>query len=115
LWIGDVAESSALLHEAMEWVRIPQALEELIACLEKLDLDSIYSEPGDFARQITRLESHLQANPVDRDAWLVLGDQRLPSGRTREAGDSFLRRFDGKPYAALAAYLDATYPFNRTQ
>ncbi len=35
LWIGEVAAAIALLQEAMEWVRTPQALEELIAYLEK--------------------------------------------------------------------------------
>ena len=79
------------------------------------DIESIYGEPGDFARQITRLESHLQANPGDRNAWLVLGAQRLLSGRTREAGDIFLRLSDRKPDAALAAFLAATYPLNRAQ
>jgi tetratricopeptide (TPR) repeat protein len=79
------------------------------------DIESIYGEPGDFARQITRLESHLQANPGDRDAWLVLGAQWFLSGRTREAGDIFLRLSDRKPDAALAAFLDATYTLNRAQ
>ncbi len=79
------------------------------------DIESIYGELGDFARQITRLESHFQANPGDRDAWLVLG----PNGSSRDGpgkpGDFFLRISDRKPDAALAALLDATYPLNRAQ
>ena len=46
------------------------------------DVQSIYGEPGDFARHIARLESHLQAHPDDRNAWLVLGAEWYLSGRT---------------------------------
>ena len=74
------------------------------------DIQSIYAEPGDFARQIARLESHLQANPADRDAWLVLGAEWFLSGRSRQANDVFLRLTDRKPDAALAAFLDAAQP-----
>ena len=46
------------------------------------DIQSIYGEPGDFARHLARLESHLQVHPDDRDAWLVLGAEWYLSGRT---------------------------------
>jgi len=74
------------------------------------DIESIYGEPGDFANQIAKLESHLQANPGDRDAWLVLGAQWFLSGRTRKAADIFLRLSDRRPDPTLGAFLDATTP-----
>ena len=46
------------------------------------DIQSIYGEPAEFARQLARLESHVQIHPDDRDAWLVLGAQWFLSGRT---------------------------------
>ena len=50
------------------------------------DVQSIYGEPGDFARHLARLESHLQVHPDDRDAWLVLGTEWYLSGRTAPHG-----------------------------
>ncbi len=44
------------------------------------DIQAVFGEPADFARQLARLESHLQANPNDRDAWFVLGAEILPLG-----------------------------------
>jgi len=74
------------------------------------DVQSIYGEPGDFARHLSRLESHLQAHPDDRDAWLVLGAEWYLSGRTARAADVFLRLNDPKrkPDIALSAFLHAT-------
>jgi cytochrome c-type biogenesis protein CcmH/NrfG len=74
------------------------------------DVQSIYGEPGDFARHIARLESHLQVHPDDRDAWLVLGAEWYLSGRTARAADVFLRLNDPtrRPDVALAAFLHAT-------
>lgn len=72
------------------------------------DIQAIYPEPTDFAKQIAKLESHLQANPDNRDAWLVLGAQLYLSGRTQKASDVFLRLSDRKPDAVLAAFLEAT-------
>ena len=46
------------------------------------DVQSSYGEPGDFARHLSHLESHLQVHPDDRDAWLVLGAEWYLSGRT---------------------------------
>ena len=74
------------------------------------DIQSIYGEPGDFARHLARLESHLQVHPDDRDAWLVLGAEWYLSGRTARAADVFLRLYDPKrkPDIALSAFLHAT-------
>lgn len=71
------------------------------------DIQSIYAEPSDFARQIARLESRVLVEPGDRDAWLVLGAELYFSGQTRRASDVFLRLTDRKPDATLAAFLDA--------
>jgi cytochrome c-type biogenesis protein CcmH/NrfG len=79
------------------------------------DIESLYSEPADFAKQIEKLESHLQASPNDRDAWLVLGAEWFLSGRTRKAADVFLRLADRKPDRALEAFLDATTPADRPE
>jgi len=74
------------------------------------DVQAIYGEPGDFARHLSRLESHLQVHPDDRDAWLVLGAEWYLSGRTARAADVFLRLNDPKrkPDIALSAFLHAT-------
>jgi hypothetical protein len=74
------------------------------------DIQSIYGEPADFARQIARLESHVQIHPNDRDAWLMLGAQWFLSGRTDRAADVFLRLNDPNRKAdiALNAFLDAS-------
>jgi tetratricopeptide (TPR) repeat protein len=74
------------------------------------DIQSTYGEPGDFARRLARLESHLQVHPDDRDAWLVLGAEWYLSGRTARAADVFLRLNDPrrKPDIALTAFLQAT-------
>jgi hypothetical protein len=74
------------------------------------DIQAIYGEPADFARQVTRLETHLHVNPGDRDAWFVLGAQMYLSGRTRQAADIFLRLTDRKADPSLAAFLDAATP-----
>jgi len=77
------------------------------------DVQSLYAEPGDFAKQIAKLESHLQVEPQDRDAWLVLGAEWYLSGRTEKAADVFLRLTDRKPDATLAAFLEAATPADR--
>lgn len=74
------------------------------------DVQPLFGEPAGFARHIAKLESHLQAQPNDRDAWLVLGAEWFLSGRTRKAADVFLRLTDRQPDAALAAFLDASIP-----
>jgi Tfp pilus assembly protein PilF len=74
------------------------------------DIQAIYGEPADFAAPIAKLETHLQVNPNDRDAWLVLGAQWYLSGRTRQASDVFQRLSDRAPDPTLTAFLDATVP-----
>jgi tetratricopeptide (TPR) repeat protein len=74
------------------------------------DIQAIYAEPADFAKQIAKLETHLQRDPHDRDAWFVLGAQWYLSGQTRRSADVFLRLTDRKPDASLAAFLDAATP-----
>jgi thioredoxin-like negative regulator of GroEL len=78
--------------------------------LSSVDIQKIYGEPAEFSRQISRLESHVQTHPDDRDAWLVLGAEWFLSGRTTRASDVFLRLNDPhrKPDVALAAFLEAS-------
>ena len=71
-------------------------------------IKAIYGEPSEFNRPMARLESHLLADPGDRDGWLLLGAQFFLSGQTRRAGDVFLRLTDRRPDHALAAFLDVT-------
>lgn len=78
--------------------------------LNAADIQSIFAEPADFARQLAKLESHLQANPNDRDAWFVLGAEWYLAGRSKQASDVFQRLTDRKPDEALAAFLDASRP-----
>jgi tetratricopeptide (TPR) repeat protein len=74
------------------------------------DIQALYGEPTDFATNVARLESYLQAHPDDRDAWLVLGAEWFLSGRAHKAADVFKRLNDPnrKPDVALAAFLDAS-------
>jgi cytochrome c-type biogenesis protein CcmH/NrfG len=72
------------------------------------DVRALFPEPADFARQVAKLEAHLQARPEDRDGWLVLGALWYLSGRTQKAADVFLRLSDRRPDATLKAFLAAT-------
>lgn len=74
------------------------------------DIQAIFGEPADFAKQLARLETHLQANPNDRDAWFVLGAETYLSGRTRQAFDVFQRLTDRRTDEALTAFIDASRP-----
>lgn len=74
------------------------------------DIQTMYAEPADFTRQLSRLESRVVVEPSDRDAWLVLGAELYLSGQTRRASDVFVRLTDRKPDQALAAFLDVTTP-----
>jgi tetratricopeptide (TPR) repeat protein len=74
------------------------------------DIQAIFGEPGDFARQLAKIETHLQANPNDRDAWFVLGAETYLSGRTRQAFDVFQRLTDRRSDEALTAFLEASRP-----
>ena len=74
------------------------------------DIQSLYGEPTEFAQQVARLESYVQAHPDDRDAWALPVREWLLSGRTGLAADIFLRLDDPhrKPDIALSAFLHAT-------
>jgi lipopolysaccharide biosynthesis regulator YciM len=72
------------------------------------DVRAIHGEPEILDGLLAKLESHVQARPEDRDAWLVLGVEKLLSGRMNEARDVFLRLADRRPDATLQALLDAT-------
>jgi Tfp pilus assembly protein PilF len=72
------------------------------------DVQTLYLEPRDFANHVGKIETHLQAHPEDRDAWLVLGEQWLLSGRKQAAADIFLRLTDRAPDETLAALLSAS-------
>ncbi len=74
------------------------------------DVQSLFAEPGDFARHIAKLETHLQANPADRDAWFTLGAEWFLSGRTKQASDIFVRLSDRAADPTLAAFRDASTP-----
>ena len=71
------------------------------------DVQDLYGEPADFHAVLAAIEAHLQAEPADRDAWLVLGAQLYLSGRVDRAVDVFQRLSD-RPDATLAALLDAS-------
>lgn len=72
------------------------------------DVQGLFPEPADFARQVAKLEAHLQTQPQDRDAWLVLGAEWYLSGRTTKAADVFLRLSDRAEDPTLRAFLNAT-------
>ena len=74
------------------------------------DIQAIFGEPADFAKQLGKLETHLQANPNDREAWFVLGAETYLSGRTRQAFDVFQRLTDRRTDEALTAFIDASRP-----
>ncbi|WP_435007441.1 tetratricopeptide repeat protein [Tundrisphaera lichenicola] len=101
---GDYESAAARLRLAVTGSEDPGWL------LHAPDIQSMFGEPGEFARHMARLESHLQAHPGDRDAWFVLGAESFLSGRSRQASDVFQRLTDRKPDEALAAFLDAATP-----
>jgi tetratricopeptide (TPR) repeat protein len=74
------------------------------------DIQALYREPTDFARDLARLETHLQVHPEDRDGWLVLGAEWFLSGRTTKAAQVFRRLEDPnhRSDVALQAFLDAS-------
>jgi thioredoxin-like negative regulator of GroEL len=74
------------------------------------DIQNLFGDPADFTRTLADLESHLQANPEDRDGWLVLGTELYLTGRTERAHDAFLRLTDRKPDPTLAGFLDMMPP-----
>jgi tetratricopeptide (TPR) repeat protein len=98
---GDYAAAADHLRDAITVATDPGWL------INAPDIQTIFGEPADFAKQLARLESHLQANPTDRDAWFVLGAECYLSGRSRQASDVFQRLTDRRPDEALSAFLGA--------
>jgi hypothetical protein len=100
----DYAEAARRLREAQavepDWMLRPAARSP----------QNLFGGPADFAAVLNRLESHLQTNPEDRDAWLVLGAELYLTGRTAAARDCFVRLTDRRPDETLAAFLEATRP-----
>lgn len=72
------------------------------------DVQALYAEPADFHSALAALEAHLQAEPDDRDAWLVLGTQLLLSDRIDRAADVVLRLDDRRADSLLAALREAS-------
>ncbi len=107
--LAQIALVRGQFKESADHIRAALAAEP--AFLAKApDIQTIYAEPADFLRQISKLESHVLIEPGDRDAWLVLGAQFYLSGQTRRASDVFIRLSDRQPDPALAAFLDASRP-----
>jgi tetratricopeptide (TPR) repeat protein len=109
LRLAQLALVRAEYAEAADQLRRAQAAEPGWL-IRAPDVQALFAEPTRFAAQIARLESHLQANPEDRDAWLVLGAEMFLTGRTQKASDVFLRLSDRKPDETLAAFQDASIP-----
>lgn len=97
---GNYDEAADRLREAQavqpSWLETP------------FDIQSIYGEPGDFAQRIATLESHVNAYPDDRNAWLVLGAQWYLTGRIAKSTDIFNRLDDParRPEDLLTAFLN---------
>lgn len=106
---GDYHRASGHFRDAVLTAQSPGWL------LQPRDVQAMFGEPGDFARQIAQLESHLQAHPQDRHAWFVLGVEQHLSGRPGPAHDTFLRLTDRPADAALSAFLDATTIARRSE
>jgi cytochrome c-type biogenesis protein CcmH/NrfG len=110
--LAQVAIARGQYREAVMRLREAQAAEPgWLAFAE--DVQGLFPEPADFAAMIGRLETHLQAHPEDRDAWLILGAQWFLSGRSQQAADAFARLTDRQPDSMLAAFLDAAKVVNR--
>jgi tetratricopeptide (TPR) repeat protein len=99
---GDFAAAADHLRDAVTVANDPGWL------FNAPDIQAIFAEPGDFAKHLARLESHLQANPNDRDAWFVLGAESYLSGRSKQASDVFQRLTDRRADEALSAFMDAS-------
>jgi tetratricopeptide (TPR) repeat protein len=95
--------------EAADHFRVAQAADPQWLRNNPRDVESMYMEPAAFHKHIAALESHLQAEPEDRDAWFVLGVEWLLSGRAERASDVFLRLSDRehKDDRVVAAFLAA--------
>lgn len=106
--LSQVALSRGRYGEAADFLREAETAEPGWIATAR-DVQSLYSEPADFARHVARLEAHLHKEPLDRDAWLVLGAQWFLSRREGRGADVFRRLDDPnrRPDVALAAFLEA--------
>ena len=77
------------------------------------DIQALFGDPSDFDARLAKLETHLQAHPEDRDAWLLLGITRLLTGNADLAADIFLRISREPPDPTLSAFLDAARRLHR--
>lgn len=105
--LAQVAVARRDYPQAARWLREAQVAQPAWM-LNAPDVQNLFGDPRDFAAVLAELEAHLQAEPGDRDAWLVLGAELYLSGRTRRAADVFLRLTDRRPDETLAAFLRAT-------
>jgi tetratricopeptide (TPR) repeat protein len=71
------------------------------------DVQNLFGEPAEFAAELAKLETNLQANPSDRDLWLVLGTELFLTGRTQRALDVFVRLTDREPDALLGSLIES--------
>jgi hypothetical protein len=104
--MAQVAFARGDFREAADWFREATAAEPSWV-VEAEDVQALYAEPSEFHDLLASAEAHLQADPADRDAWLVLGAQLLLSDRADRAADIFLRLADRPPDATLSAFLRA--------
>ncbi|MBL8900044.1 MAG: tetratricopeptide repeat protein [Planctomycetes bacterium] len=100
---GDYASAAASIRRAL--ARDPE-LARMSA-----DKTKIYEDPTHFSEQLGRLEGHVQRQPLDGDAFLVLGYNLAFSARAAEARSAFetSRRLQPSDPAAalfLAALID---------
>ena len=98
---GDYTTAAGYLRDAVASTRGSDWL------LETPDIMAMYGEPGDFAKQLARLESWLQTHPDDRNGWFVLGAEHYLSGHQQAASDAFLRITDHQTDEALAVFATA--------
>jgi len=99
---GQVGEAARLLRDAV--------YADAGFLTNPVNIRTIYGEPAEFNRQVAKLESKVQADPADRDAWFVLGAELYLSGQVRRAGDVFTRLSNQKMDYPLSEFLDATDP-----
>jgi TolA-binding protein len=71
------------------------------------DMRSLYKEPDEMVRQITRLAPRLKANPLDRDSLFLLGFELFTSGEKEKAKAVFEQAERLEPGAEhLKPFLD---------
>jgi thioredoxin-like negative regulator of GroEL len=107
--LAEIALVRGQYAEAVERLREAQTAEP--GWIEHAsDIQALFPEPTKFAAQIARIEAHLQRQPDDRNAWLMLGAQWFLSGRVQLAADVFLRLDDPNrpPDDTLQAFLGAS-------